>query len=192
LCSGGLVGSKDAQAGNPPTVEQDDHSFAERRERGSAQRDAQQQAHHNAIRAPGYLAGESVEFACFLTRSSTVQRHFLYWYKGRGAPAYLLPPLACIFSNYKKQTLGGLENSDRAYSSFLFILGRQDPTSHPYWTGKARTAGDDDGRISQFSSKFEGFGGGLPGAEEEENFEAAPEKQKGPVKKSKEPVKRKK
>lgn len=104
----------------------------------------------------------------------------------------VLPSLACIFPNCEKQTLGGLKDSDRAFSSLLFILGRQDPTSHPYWTGKARTAGDDDGRISQFSSKFEGFGGGLPGAEEEENFKAAPEKQKEPVKKSKEPVKRKK
>lgn len=59
----------------------------------------------------------------------------------------------------------------------------QDPTSHPVWTGKERTIGDDDGRASAFSSKFDGFGS-RPGGAEEEGAE--------PVAKAAKPVKQKK
>ena len=41
------------------------------------------------------------------------------------------------------------------------------------WTGKERTIGDDGGRASTFSSKFEGFGSRPGGAEEEDAEPAA-------------------
>ncbi len=49
----------------------------------------------------------------------------------------------------------------------------QDPTSHPRWTGRARAAGEDEGRISQFAAKYEGFGGGLEAEEEARLFAPA-------------------
>lgn len=131
-----MAGSRDAQAGNPPTVEQDDHCSAERRERGSAQRDAQQQAHHNAVGSPGYLAGEGVlSLLVSLPGRAWSQAGSALVSKEKGF-FVVLPPLACICPNCEKQTQGGLKSSDRAFPYFFSTLGaRTRPATH---TGRAR------------------------------------------------------